>query len=65
MVVRLVAANAPAILSGLQPEKRRLMTEHLSVSIEGVEAQRHVDRQIHEHGPVGGNRHVSQDVLLA
>jgi hypothetical protein len=38
MVARLVAADARAILSRLQPEKCRLMPEQMSLGVEGVEA---------------------------
>jgi hypothetical protein len=65
MVAWFVAADARAILSGLQPEKRRLVPEQISLGIEGVEAQRHVHGEIHEHGTVGGHRHLSQDALLS
>jgi hypothetical protein len=65
MVARLVAADAPAILLGLQPEKRRLMPKQIPLGVEGVEAQRYAHGKIHEHGTVGSHRHRSQGALLA
>ena len=65
MVARLVAADAPAILSGLQPHKRRLMPEQMPLDVERVEAQRHAHGKIHEHGTVGRHRHLSQGALLS
>jgi hypothetical protein len=64
MIARLVAADARAILSGLQPEKRRLMAEQMALGVEGVETQRHAYGKIHEHGTVGSHRHFSQSALL-
>jgi hypothetical protein len=64
MVARLVTADAPTIFSGLQPEERWLVPEHLSLRVEGVEAQRHAHGKIHEHGTVGSHRHFPEIALL-
>ena len=64
VVARLVAADARAAFSGLQPEKCRLMSDQMSLGVEGVEAQRHAHGKINEHGTVGSDWHLSQGALL-
>jgi hypothetical protein len=63
MIAQLMTADASAILSRLQPGEGRLMPQQMSLRVEGVKAQRHIDGKIHEHGPVGGDRHLSQNAL--
>ena len=59
----LVAAGARPVLPGPDPEKRRLMPEHTSLGVEGVEAQGNVYGQVHDHGAIGVHRHRSDRAL--
>jgi hypothetical protein len=42
MVALFVAADARPILPGPEPEKRRLVPEHMSLGVQGVESQGNV-----------------------
>jgi hypothetical protein len=64
MVARLMAADARAVLSGLQPKKRRLMPEQMPSGVERVEAKSHAHWKISEHGSVGRHRYISQGAPL-
>jgi hypothetical protein len=64
-VARLVAADACAVLSRPEPEESRLMAQHMSLGIKGVEAQGNVYGKLHDHGTAGIHRHRSDGALLS
>jgi hypothetical protein len=65
MVTLFVAADACPILSWPEPEKRRLMPEHMSLGVEGVEAQGNVCGKMHDYRTVGIHRYRSDGALLS